>query len=769
MADQDRSEIIRNNPIGSSLKAFLTLFNSLCESKDIPYSGEALDQLNNEDIQDLISELLPTLQNLPIARLLSSRTRGTLRSDLLRLEASLDSGDFDFDRVKPLLGAVVAEKHDEEIWDQVYRALTESTPPPRIIASRLQQTPSSRNLGSLVNSSERRVDTDPIVKEDLGPMYVDIPQFYEVFFSGITELESASQTIFEKCCEGSEPFFRKGWTGWPRDAQEPDVLSWLQKIVEQLTQWSQNYRRTPARGLLAEPNKPLGGSTAKRKLDVGIVTHPEALAHWSQILIPGELKSNPDDDQKDGAWFDIGRYVREVFAAQDTRRFVLAFTLCGPLMRVWEFDRLGGIASTRFDINKDGLRFVSTILGFLWIEERELGFDPTIITTNNKQYIDITRDGMQERIVIDGVVGRVRCIAGRATTCWKAHPEGKPSVTLVIKDSWQYPERQEEGELLLEVTRKGVSNVARYYHHETVHLLNGEVDNIQHGIRKGLDITKASNYRSQQLDLPRDLGTPSISQNGVTGQKRSSSQTGAPLPPSKRSRSESPIKVDPSTLPNRIHRRVIVCDYGQPIYKASSRVTLLRALEGCIDGHESLCKAGILHRDISTNNLMINEDNNDPSRSSFLIDLDLAIPIDRRNASGARGRTGTRAFMAIGALLGELHTFTHDLESFFWVLFWICIHYDRSGRSKSVGEFNNWNLGSMDELAKLKLGTVTREELFIRTVTHYFTPYYQPLIPWVNRLRRVVFDNRQGEDEALYSRMRDVLREAQEDPNLAHT
>lgn len=37
---------------------------------------------------------------------------------------------------------------------------------------------------------------------------------------------------------------------------------------------------------------------------------------------------------------------------------------------------------------------------------------------------------------------------------------------------------------------------------------------------------------------------------------------------------------------------------------------------------------------------------------------------------------GTKVFMAIGALLGEDHSFMHDLESFFWVLFWICIHYE---------------------------------------------------------------------------------------------
>lgn len=53
----------------------------------------------------------------------------------------------------------------------------------------------------------------------------------------------------------------------------------------------------------------------------------------------------------------------------------------------------------------------------------------------------------------------------------------------------------------------------------------------------------------------------------------------------------------------------------------------------------------------------------------FLIDLDLAVKTDRENASGAPSKTGTKVFMAIGALYGEDHNFMHDLESFFWVLF----------------------------------------------------------------------------------------------------
>ncbi|EXL64384.1 hypothetical protein FOPG_19350 [Fusarium oxysporum f. sp. conglutinans race 2 54008] len=105
------------------------------------------------------------------------------------------------------------------------------------------------------------------------------------------------------------------------------------------------HRRRP----LAQPNKPIQGSTGERKLDIGSVKNTSAgkdsRCRWSLILVPGKLKSNPSADKASMAWLDLGRHAREVLVAQNTRRFVLSFTICGSLMRVWAFDRLRGIAS----------------------------------------------------------------------------------------------------------------------------------------------------------------------------------------------------------------------------------------------------------------------------------------------------------------------------------------------------------------------------------------------------------------------------------------
>lgn len=68
---------------------------------------------------------------------------------------------------------------------------------------------------------------------------------------------------------------------------------------------------------------------------------------------------------------------------------------------------------------------------------------------------------------------------------------------LVIKDSWEYEERPEEGLLLKEATEAEVENVARYYRHETVRV-GGTVDDVLDNVRKGLSDTIGRNPLQQR-------------------------------------------------------------------------------------------------------------------------------------------------------------------------------------------------------------------------------------------------------------------------------
>ncbi|KAF2174352.1 hypothetical protein K469DRAFT_614801, partial [Zopfia rhizophila CBS 207.26] len=529
------------------------------------------------------------------------------------------------------------------------------------------------------------------------------------------------------------------------------------------------------------PNKPIPGSVSKRKLDVGLAYNPNneledsdrQSCDWSHILIPGELKSNSREDNYSSTWLDLLRYAREIFSAQDTRRFVLGFTLCGSTMRLWEFDRLGVVGSTPFDINKDGQMLVSAILGYLWMSEEELGFDSTILDDGGR-YTQIQRGGRMERLCLEERIKRQRSVAGRATTCWRGSLGDEPDSGLVIKDSWEFEERPEEGLLLKEATEAGVKNVARYYHHETVHT-GGEVDDVRHNVRKGLSNTGGRNpFQQRRPTLPEAVTSATMSSGSrpsrgrsrststsrTITRKRSSSCVQTSMPPPKRSCSNSPVKQGAHQRRNRVHRRLIMRDIGKSIYEASSLRAVLTGLLGGIKGHESLLDAKILHRDISIGNIMLKMGEDD----GFLIDLDLAIRLDRQRASGAPSKTGTKVFMAIGTLYGdEDHSFMHDLESFFWVLFWICVHWNGPGLPRSKTEYESWNYKDTRELAREKAGLVIEEDKF---TNENFSAYCKPLIPCLQELRKVVFPEGKRwlrEHRQLYTQMKSVLDQARKD------
>ncbi|KAL2255131.1 hypothetical protein VTK26DRAFT_4043 [Humicola hyalothermophila] len=108
----------------------------------------------------------------------------------------------------------------------------------------------------------------------------------------------------------------------------------------------------------------------------------------------------------------------------------------------------------------------------------------------------------------------------------------------------------------------------------------------------------------------------------------------------------------------------------------------------------------------------------------------------------------------------------HDLESFFWVLFWICIHYSGPGEAIGPTEYESWNYESNEKLIASKIGEIADEEVFLKKAGENFTLHYRPLILWVNRLQREVFPNggrwKKLEPE-LYSSMKKILYDALKD------
>ena len=122
-------------------------------------------------------------------------------------------------------------------------------------------------------------------------------------------------------------------------------------------------------------------------------------------------------------------------------------------------------------------------------------------------------------------------------------------------------------------------------------------------------------------------------------------------------------------------------------------------------------KAGILHRDISLENLMVDPNNH---RKGILVDLDIAARVrdgDKR-LNPVLTYAGTLPFRGIDLLREDTHyptraVYRDDLESFFYVLFYIQKYY-RDGRRLPTHDTLRWSAGDepgdIADLGTRKLG-----------------------------------------------------------------
>lgn len=352
-------------------------------------------------------------------------------------------GDFSYACYGPLVKLVIQKAPDVEIWTAVYESVIAASCYPFAPApNSALQAPTLHSKSSFVYSSEYQTHAKSVLKEVVGNLHVDVPGFLEALFRRGLDLDSTARAVLNACMDGETPQYdtEKGWSNWPEPPVENKVLNWLTDLVEKLRDFAEAH--DPAvkiKRKLTQPYRSLEECIPPRNLDVCFNDGPSSedpRCHWSQILVPGGIKQDPSHDEMEKAWLDLAMYARDVFALHYWRRFVLGFTLCGPFFRVWQYDRLGGIASERFDINANGHQFVSVILTFLLISSEQLGYDPAI----TRHSIEMEKDGKKERFVIDAVLGRSPRISGRGTTCWKVYRDdpnedlNEPRTSLVIKD-----------------------------------------------------------------------------------------------------------------------------------------------------------------------------------------------------------------------------------------------------------------------------------------------------------------------------------------------
>ena len=374
----------------------------------------------------------------------------------------------------------------------------------------------------------------------------------------------------------------------------------------------------------------------------------------------------------------IGRYVRDIFSNQPTRRYVHVFTLCGNEMRAWVFDRSGPYGSTAFDIHEEPERLIRTIAAYVMMSDDELGLDTFTERNGGNRFITVEDAmGKERRFRLESdPIAYQRAIVCRGTSCFRARIPGSEDLQYVAKFSWVSDKRRPEANLLRLARERGVKGVAKLFGHR-------QITNIAN-MREGLKFGKPYAFRNTTSSLASPFSPVQSLLSQSCGQlygvgtarelskKRKSVDAGGS--PSKRSRSnsQSPDKAkldkevnsetislyihDDSSFENRIFSCLVISPAGRAIRDFRSIPELLEALRDAIKAHMSLYTDGkILHRDISENNIIITDPKEADGFTGMLIDVDLAKEIGS-GRSGARHQTGTMQFMAIQVLQGVAHT-----------------------------------------------------------------------------------------------------------------
>ncbi|VDB85787.1 Bgt-50223 [Blumeria graminis f. sp. tritici] len=190
--------------------------------------------------------------------------------------------------------------------------------------------------------------------------------------------------------------------------------------------------------------------------------------------------------------------------------------------------------------------------------------------------------------------------------------------------------------------------------------------------------------------------------------------------------------------------------FGRAIGEKTTAVELICGLRDAIKGHQSLyMDTKILHRDISTNNIILTNPKRNNGCPGMPIDLDLAIlQTDNNCSENAKTLTVTMEFLAVGLLKeyalpsnkGIFNTYRHDLESFFFVLISVCIRFGWDPeKSPHLGMLRKWYKGEAKDMLFNKSGAIFMT-YFEKNTLDAFSSRFECLKDLARKLRKILFE-----------------------------
>ncbi|KAL6859357.1 hypothetical protein J3F83DRAFT_768986 [Trichoderma novae-zelandiae] len=742
MPNPEGLELVKGISITHELEIVHASFNIMCQSQGLPLISASYRRLQPRHLQLLANTLLNAL-------LLALPTNSPVRDSLSVLALSILSDSGAVGRAEPLIVAALAHKPVHTlIWELVFReigSIKKTTPdqpvgplgeaPTR--APTVPQGPPNTNHAESEQAVQQRRELvqKEVFKEIQGCTYWDVGGFYERYFEA-KEWASRAEDLFA--------LLRNQHVNniWSLLGESPDPS----RMSEWLLLLQKNVPLTERRSYweISLPSELTAGDE-QRRVDLCVKRKTKkpsmvSIVEWKDIAVIGQLTAFHEGGVKTRL-VHLACYARHLFEFQPTRRYLHAFTICGRRMELWVFDRSGCYSPGAFDIHKHPKRFVQVLAGYIMMSEDDLGLDTFMQLDGGSRFINIREQGGEVKMLhlFPHLFDHRQALVSRATTCLLAmHPDSN-GYELVAKFSWPSSKQRNEGDVLTVAQQRGVEGIVKLAGHCEITTIND--------MRKGMTFGKRYTFGDTASGVP------------------SSSQALAPSRPlaSKRNRtSEDPANHSKKPKPN---------DEDLNPREPKSPLEMVMAMRDAIKAHQSLYYKGrLLHRDISQGNIIIT----DVHKTGFwgmLIDFDLVKELDNGPVE-AGVRTGTMDFMAIQVLRSTAApTYRHDLESFLYVLLWLCITrgWVFVGRKSPVAlsELQGWRAAnSYGHLARNKQANMDKH--CFEDVLQEFPVEFERIKPLCRSLRSILFPIREDalfvgtppDPNSLYGPMLEAFHEA---------
>ncbi|KAI0818189.1 FunK1 protein kinase [Xylaria sp. FL0064] len=454
------------------------------------------------------------------------------------------------------------------------------------------------------------------------------------------------------------------------------------------------------------------------RLLLTIPTSPNSSTHvkWNDVQIVGQFYRSCCICYQEGL-LRLCRSAYQVFASQPTRLFLHGFYLRGSKIEFWVFDRSGIYCSDAFDIQKDFSQFLSVLLSYQRMTDRELRDNNVIKTDESGSYIilkSVPIPTVGKLYLESKPIASREGLAGTGTTCYRARLPNSARWDYAVKFKWRWARERPEDELLKLAKKRDVWGAVSLEYYEELE----STANLRRGLRWG------THRKFTEAHLRERRGSNKEQQ--------------------RRYEADGFIQCTEDTedyFQNRILACIVTSPVGRSLQTFQSPLELLYVFRDAIECHQSLyCDAGILHQDISPGNMIILDEKRGDKPKGILIDLDSAIKLDDEEEMEL-GITGTRPFMAIGVLKGERHTYRHDLESFLYVLLWTIIT-NRTDNPPGTSRLRQWSNGDWSQLAARK--SLDVEPSGFENILGEFSPEYHSFKPLARSLRQILFPLRDG-------------------------